>query len=310
MSQFQGWADAPATGAYKSHEVADVFRQAVEDTIWLPFAKRLSIASGEALTLPIRSRLAEPSNSALSEELSIPLDKLTITAKTITLVERGRGVMVSKKNMNRSPLDMLAEHRAALAEQMQLDMDTILSAAFQSGQLKYVPTGAASYNLATNGTAATAALANANFYHIRKMRDLAFRTYLMPKIGDSYKFVVSTAGIRGILDDPEFLEINKNGNAAVFAKNLVGRIADVDILEDNHTLDDAMGTNNDCGEGVFIARDAVAYAVQQMPEIHYDATEDFGRFVKLAWYGDWAAGTTTDSATAGLVRLIHFSSNT
>ncbi|GEM_PF-7043376 len=311
MSLFQGWQDSPSTGAYQQHEVMEVFRQAVAKTIWLPYAKRISIQSGQSVTVPIRGSLAEPSStSALNESISIPLDKLTITAKTISLTERGRGVMVSKKGMNRSPIDLLAEHRMALAEQMGLDMDTVLKAGFASGQLKYVATGAASYNLATNGTAGAAALSNANFFHIRKMRDLAFRTYLMPKNDNgSYSFVCSTASLRGILDDPEFLEINKFGNPERFSSNLSGKIADVEIYEDNHSLSDSKGTNSDVGEGVFIAKDAVYYAVLQEPSIHYDATHDHGRFVSLAWYGDWGCGTSTDSANAGLVRLIHFTSS-
>lgn len=306
---FQGWADAPSTGAYQSHEVMEVFRQAVEKTIWLPFAKRVNIQSGKEVTVPIRGRLAEPTSSLLSESISIPLDKLTITSKVISMAERGRGLMVTKKAMNRSPIDLLSEHRSALAEQMSLDMDTVLKTAFTGSQLKYVATGAASYNLATNGSAGAAALSNPNFYHIRKMRDLAFRTYLMPKRDNGlFAYVSSTAGVRGILDDPEFLEINKISGQSRFGNNLAGTIADVEIFEDNHTLSDSKGTNSDVGEGVFLSQDAVYYAVLQQPEIHYDATIDHGRFISLAWYGDWGAGTSTDSANAGLVRSIHFTS--
>ena len=307
--QFQGWADSPSTGAYQEHEVSEVFRQAIEQTVWLPYAERLSISSGQSVTIPIRGRLSEPSNSQLSESQSIPLDKLTITSKTLDLAERGRGVMVSKKAMNRSPIDLLSEHRMALAEQMALDMDTVLSTAFQSGQLKYAPTGPASYNLATGGTFGAAALSNPNFYHIRKMRDLAFRTYFMPKRSNGkFVYVSSTAGVRGILDDPEFLEINRNGNSSVFQKNMAGTIADVMIVEDNHGLSDGVGTNSDVGEGVFIARDAVKYAILQAPSIHYDATHDHGRFTSLAWYCDLGAETSTDVGTAGFARLIHLGS--
>ena len=313
MSLLQDWASAPTTGAYEEHEIGSVLRQAVESTVWLPFANRSNISSGQTLTLPIRGRLSEPTNSALTESMTIPLDKLTITAKTITMVERGRGVQVTRKAMNRSPIALLEEHKMALSEQMGLDFDTVLSNAFQGGQLKYAATGAASYNLATNGTFGTAALSNPNFYHMRKLRDLAFRTYFMPKLASGkYAYVTSTAGYRGILDDPEFLEINKNGNSSVFGKNFVGTIADVEVFEDNHTLADNLGTGTDVGEGVFIARDAVEYAMIQQPTIHYDASDsvatDFGRFVSIAWYGDWGAGTTSDVATAGLARLIHFGS--
>lgn len=309
---FQGWADSPSTGAYQEQEVCEVFRQAVADSIFMPYMKRVSISSGQSVTVPTRGSLAEPTTSELDEDLSLPIDKLSITSKTVDLVERGRATMWSRKAANRSPIDLLMEHRLALSEQMSLVMDTVFATAAQSGQLKYAATGAASYNLATNGSFGAAALSNANFYHLRKMRDLAFRTYLMPKLSDqSYKFIVSTAGIRGILDDPEFLAINSPQNRPIFEKNLVGRISDIDIIECNHdnALSDTVGTNSNVGEGVFLSRDAVYYAMLEMPSIHYDASHDHGRYVSLAWYGDWGAEPSNDSATAGLVRLIHFGSS-
>ena len=313
MTLFQGWADSPATGAYQEQEVVETFRQAVADTVWLPFAKKMNISSGQSITIPATSDVDLPTDDSLAETESIPIDKLTITAKTISPDEKGRAVQVTRKNMNRSPIDLLAEHRARLSEQMALSMDRTLATAFQSGQLKYAPTGAASYTLATAGSFTAAALSNPNFYHIRKLRDLAYRTYLMPKLPNGkYAYVSSTAGVRGILDDPEFLEINKNGNREIFSKNMVGTIADVEIFEDNHQLADNVGTNSDVGEGVFISKDSVYYAMIEAPSIKFDASEgvstSFGRFVTLAWYADWAAGTSTDSAVAGFARLIHVGS--
>jgi len=312
MAQFQGWADAPSTGAYQVHEVAPVFRQAVANTLFFPRAKRLPMSSGDAITIPIRGSLARPSGgTALTESLSIPLDKLTITTKNLDLSERGRGVMVSRIAMNRSPIDLLQEHQVTLSEQLALDLDVVAATAFKEGQLVYAATGAASYNLATGGSAGAAAVSNANFYHIRKMRDLAFRTYLMPKLPDGrYEFIVSTSGVRGILDDPEFLEINKYGNPDIFKKNLVGKISDVDIIECQHddALDDDVGTNSDVGEGVFIAKDAVYKAMLEMPSIHWDRTHDHGRYTSLAWHGDYGIESSSDSSSAGLARAIYFSS--
>jgi len=312
MAQFQGWADAPSTGAYQEHEIAPVFRQAVAKTLFFPRAKRLSMKSGDAITIPIRGSLARPSGgTALTESISIPLDKLSITTKSLDLTERGRGVMVSRIAMNRSPIALLQEHQVALSEQLALDLDVVAATAFKSSQLVYAATGAASYNLATGGSAGAAAVSNANFYHIRKMRDLAFRTYLMPSLPNGrYEFIVSTSGIRGILDDPEFIEINAPQNSEIFKRNQVGRISDVDIIESQHdaALDDDVGTNSDVGEGVFIAKDYCYSAMMEMPKIHWDRTHDHGRFTSLAWHGDYGVESSTDSANAGLVRGIYFSS--
>lgn len=307
----QGWADAPTTGAYQSHTVAPIFKQAAADTYFLPLCVRRSISSGDEITVPLGGLLDEPSNSALDESTSIPLDKLTITAKTIGMTERGRGVVWTKKAATRSPIDLVELHRDRLAKQMALDMDSLACDAFQTAQLKYQANGAASYALATGGSATTAATSNPNFWHIRKMRDLAYGTYFMPKRSNGkYTFVTTVNGKRGILMDPEFLAIHAPTGSSIFEQSRVGTIEDVEIVEVNHGLDNGMGSNNDIGEGLFIADEAVYYAVLSMPSIHYDATEDFGRFVKLAWFGDYGFGTSTDSNAAGYARILHFTSST
>lgn len=310
--QFQAWADAPSTGAYPEHELSSVFSQAVAQTNFVPLAKRVPIQSGSSVTVPITSSLPLPTSSELNEDSSIPLQRISITANTIELVERGSGLMMSRKALSRSPIDLLNIHRQKISEQMSLEIDKVVATAFQSGQIKYAATGAAAQTVTTNGSFGAAALSNANFYHLRKMRDLAKLTYLMPPLpGGTYKFVVSTAGIRGILDDPEFLEINSPQNSSIFKSNMVGRIADVEIIESNNTnnLSDGVGTNSDVGEGVFIADEAVYYAVLDVPQIHFDQSHDHGRFVSIAWYGDFGAEPSTASGSAGYARLIHFGSS-
>lgn len=311
MSLLQDWASAPSQGAYPEHEFAPILRQAVEQMVFQQFANQVDIKSGQSVTIPTVGRLAEPTSTLLNESTSIPIDKLSITAKTIEMQERGRAVHISRKAMNRSPIDLLAEHRDRISEQMALTMDKVLSEnGFQSGQLKYAPTGSATYNLGTSGSFGAAALSNINFWHLQKLRDLAYRTYFMPKMPNGkFSLVLSTAGIREIQNDPQYIQINSPQNSGVFSQNKIQMsLFDIDIYEDNHTLSDTVGTNSDVAEGVFIAKDAVWYAILQNPSVHYDASEDLGRFVKLGWYGDWNAGPTSDTATAGLARLIHIGS--
>lgn len=306
--QFQGWADAPATGAYESHLVAPIFRQAVAETTFVPLASRIPYTSGEAATIPIRGSMSLRSGgSSLSEHVSIPLQKLSITSKTITLQERGDGLMVSEQAMRRSPIELLKEHEEALMENLRLDMDKVFATQFKAAKLVYTPTGAASYNLATGGTAGAAAVSNINFYHLRKLRDLARRTYLMPAFEDGlFRLVISTSGFRSILEDPERVELQSGAGIGALAAPRRIRFEDVIVIESNHddALDDDVGTNSDVGEAVFIARDAVRYVMAKMPSIRYDRTHDHGRFVSLVWVGDYAVGTSTDSANAGLARLI------
>lgn len=308
--QFQGWADAPAQGAYTEHEVAPVFEQAIAETQFVKLADRVPYQSGESVTLPAISDLDVPTSDLLSESQSIPLDKLTITAKTISLNERGRGVMLSMKNAGRSPLELMNLHKKRLQEQLELSMDLNFATAFKASQLVYVPTGVASYDLATNGSAGAAAVSNINFYHLRKLRDLARRSYLMPKLeGNAYKLILSTAGFRSILDDPEAISLNQGrGFDSLMGPSRV-KIEDVIVEECIHdaALDDNIGTNSDVAEGVFIAREAVKFAMGKMPTISYER-HDHDRYISLAWWGDYAVGQSTDSANAGFARSIYITS--
>jgi hypothetical protein len=310
MSQILSWVDAPSTGSYTSHEIAPVFKQAVADSLFMSRAKRVPMGSGDTLTIPSLSDVDIPSgSSAVGELTSIPLDLMTVSATTVSLTERARGLMISERNMRRSPIELLMANEEALRDQLRLDLDRVFADAFTSGKLKYVATGAASYDLAVDGTAADTAASPANFYHIRKMRDIAYRDYLMPKInGNFYEFIASTASIRGILSDPEFLAIHAPTQPGMFESNVVGRIADVKIVECNHdnALDDDIETG--VGEGVFIAKDAVLFAMLQDPSIRYE-WHDHKRFVSLAWVCDLGVGLPNITANAGFARLIHFTSD-
>jgi len=310
MSQIISWADAPAQGAYQSHTIAPVFTQAVADTLFMSRATRSQISSGGELTIPSVSKVDLPSDTKVGELTSVPLDLMTVSATTVSMFERARGLLVSERNMRRSPIELLDHVKRTLSEQLSLDLDRVFAEAFKSGKLKYVATGAASYNLAVNGSAAAAALSPANFYHIRKMRDIAYRDYLMPKIGGSFEFIASTQSIRGILSDPEFLAINAPTRPDVFSGSKVGRINEVDIFECNHdeALDDDIGTNSNVGEGVFIAKDAVLYGMLADPSIRWEK-HDHERFVSLAWVCDYGVGLPNITANAGFARLIHFTSN-
>ena len=52
MSQLQQWGDAPAVGAYKEHEVAEVFKPAGYASLLYAMAEKKNITSGESVTIP------------------------------------------------------------------------------------------------------------------------------------------------------------------------------------------------------------------------------------------------------------------
>lgn len=305
----QTWALQPS-GAVQDHVIADVYRQAVAMTKFMPFCRPVQVESGQSFTVPSRSSLPIPSSSALDELKSIPIQRLSITSKAINVTERGSGVEITRRAINRAPYDLQQEHRLALSEQMALIMDSVAAAGFKSGPLKYAATGAASQNLATGGTFGATANTNLNIYHIRKIRNELFANRLCPMFPDgAYRGLFASNSILGVVDDPDFLEINKSENSGIFSRFDAGQISDVILFENQYSssLSNSIGSGSDVGEGVVFGRDACFIGFIEKPVI-LTYWDDERRFYRAVWFADWGVGIPSNSANAGLARIVHYGS--
>lgn len=306
----QTWGlDAPTTGAYDEHIVSDAFRAASSQTVFFRYAEMKKIASGKSLTVPIVDVLSLPNSAVLNESEYIPLSKLSITAKSITPSGRGRGVKWTHQTERRSPIDILAEHRRSLEDMMSRDLDSVVKGALDDTNLDYVANGAASQSITTTGTPTATCASDPNFYHMRYLARYMRDDLRIPsRSNGNLVAVFRWKGIQALRDDPEFLAFN-TGRPEGMKDFAIGQIEGFDVVGTNHSiLSSSIGSGSVYSEGLLFGAEAVYFAFLDMPSLHYDFSEDFGRFKSIAWYGDYGAGLSSDSTNAGLVRCIHWTS--
>lgn len=312
MSQTQLWSDAPADGAYQEQDVSQVVETAYAKTLFAPFAKKyvLGKMNGSSTTLPVFSQLALPTSDQLDEQLPIPLDKLSVSAKTISIVERGRGLQISKKALTRTPFDLEAEHRKHLSSQLQRVMDRMVAEAYKAAKVKFVADGLASATITTNGTAGAAATHNVNSYHMERIYDYMYDTLECPTFEDgSYVAIVQGKAYNSLFNDPKFIRAKEYAHSNDLLRYEVGMINGIRIIRSNHkdALSNSLGSGSDVGELVVFGPDATALVVAEEFGL-IRAESDDKRFINIMFYGDMNAGTMVDTANAGEARIVHVTS--
>jgi N4-gp56 family major capsid protein len=208
-------------------------------------------------------------------------------------------------------LNLEGNIQSQLKRQMTLTLDTAASVAFKSTLIKYVPTGEASNNIATNGTPATPALANLNMFHVEEIADYMYDTLLCEPYDGDYVGIFRTLGLRGLKRDPAWDQWHVYTDPQAKYNGEVGRIEGVRFIGTNHSNALAKkGTGSVLGEGVVFGKDAVAMAEVMTPEMRAAIPQDFGRSKAVAWYGILEYGLIWNTANAGECKVIHVTSST
>ena len=136
-----------------------------------------------------------------------------------------------------------------------------------------------------------------------------------PKVnGQYYICICSPHQARTLRDDPEWIDASHYGAPEQIFNGELGRIEDVRFIVTTMMPSGAAGENElgyvadlngagkegvDVYQAVIFGEDYYALAESLAPEIRTDDTEDFGREVKIAWYGIW--GTDVLNPTHGVV---------
>lgn len=314
MAEFQWQFDAPS-GTYKSHAMSGkLYESAVEQSKFMDFVRPVDgfgRKMGDTVTLTRVKRLTEPGNADLMEGIRIPEDQFTINTKTITVTEIGRSVPFTSLAEDLSKWDLQNPIQRTLREQLSLVLDTKAATAFKTASVKYIPTGASSGTVDSDGTASTQATANMNVYHCEEIRDYMYDTLLCPPWeGDDYVGIFRTLGLRGIKRDPDWEEWHKYTDPTVKYNGEVGRIENIRFVETNHSNAlSKVGASSVLGEGVVFGQDAVAIAEVLTPELRAAQPQDFGRAKAVAWYGILEFGIIWDTANAGEARIVHVTSS-
>jgi N4-gp56 family major capsid protein len=314
MAQFTWEFDAPS-GVFKSHAMSKrLYMAALENTVFMDFVKPVDgygRKMGDTVTLTRIATIAEPTSANLTEGNRIPEDTYSISTTSVTVVEIGRSVPFTSFAEDLTFFDLENGIQRRLRDQMGLVMDTKAATAFQTAQVKYIPTGLAAGTFDTDGTASTAATANWNVFHVEEVRDYLFDTLQTPTWeGDDYVAIFRTLGLRGIKRDPAWEEWHKYTDPQAKFNNEIGRIENIRHVETNHANALAkVGTNSVLGEGVVFGADSVVMAEVLTPELRAEIKGDFGRARAVAWYGILEFGIIWDTSNAGQARIVHVTSS-
>lgn len=318
MSTPQFWgSDAPSTGAYKEHEVAEIFKPAGFASLLFQLAGKRKVASGQSLTVPAYQNLDFPTSTVLEEDENIPLSKLSVTAKTISMSERGRAVAVTGKTENRSPWDILSGHKDVISTMMSRELEEVIATALKTMPVKYVCDTSSAASITTNGTPGASASSNVNIFHAQNIGNYLSDTLRVPMDPryNAYVMVLRGAGVLSIQRDDEYFELHRGRGLSAIENLRVGQIADCVIYKhnDSRVLSNAIGDGSAFSEGFVLGQDAVLFGFIEQIGLYYDFSKnkatDWGRFKYIAWLGDYGAGLYSDSANAGLVRGLHISSS-
>ena len=305
--------DAP-TGTYKSHALSNkLWEAAIENSVFMDhvdpvpgFGRKM----GETVTLTRVRNITEPTSADLDETVRIPEDDFELAVRSITVKELGRAVPYTSLSMDLSKFDLLNPIQRKLREQMRLVLDTKAATAFKNTKIKYVPTGATSNNIATNGTAGAQATVNMNVFHCEEIRDYMFDDLHVPPLGGGdYVAIFRTLGLRGIKRDPDWEEWHKYTDPQAKFNGEIGRVESIRFIETNHANAlGKIGASSVLGEGVVFGEDAVGLAEAMTPELRAAIPSDFGRQKAVAWYGILEMDTIWDTGNAGEAKILHITS--
>lgn len=307
--------DAP-TGVYKNHDMSSKLRMAaIAETKFMQFVRPepgYGKKQGESITITRVANITVPTSGKLSEAQRIPEDELTLTTIAITVSEWGRAVPFTSLAQDLGMFDIENIIQKKLRDQMALVLDSAAADAFQSAQVKAIPTGVSALTFDTDGTASSQATVNLNVYHVEQIRDYMFSTLNVPPYeGDDYIGLVSTKAKRGLVSDPAWEQWHKYTDPSMKFKSEIGRLENIRFVEINNTasLSGSLGAGSVLGEGIFFGEDAVAMAVAEDPELRAEIPKDFGRQKAVAWYGILEFGIIWDTANAGEARIVHLTSS-
>ncbi len=317
------WEFDAEIGVYKNHTMSNQhLTQSVAALKVAPFARPIKGVGkfkhkGETVNLPIVRELPEPTSAALDEETRIPIDKLELGNRAITLVEYGRGVEYTNLAQQFGKFDPANYLQKALMRQMSRVLDTACATAFKSTDVKIIfqPTTLTGGTFDTDGTPSTVALVNLTFDHMGVLADyIAGDIHAPPFEGDEYIMLGSRKLLRGIKQDTQWQEVHKYlQKGELFFKGEIGKaenIRCVQVDREEAFANSASGSCTVMGEGVVFGDEAVGYVETESPQLYADPNyqSDFGRTKAMAWRGIYVYASIWDTATDGEAKIIRIDS--
>lgn len=312
------WTFSAPDGVYKSHYITQkLLHVAVEEMKMVPFTTSVDDfgkGKGETVTLMHIKHIAEPASAELNESTRIPIDRIEMGQRQITLVEMGRGIEYTNLFEQLSKFDMKNEIQKALTLQMERCMDTAAAASFKHTDVKviFIPTSLTGGTWDTDGTPSVAASHNLTFDHFGVISDYMAGDLHIPFYkGDNYVGCFARKALRGLKSDPLWQQVHMYlRKGELFFKGENGMAENIRCVQINreNALSNSIGTGSITGQGVIFGDEAVARVEAEAPHLRADPNyqSDFGRTKAVAWYGIvkfapfWA---TANDGEAKIVRV-------
>lgn len=257
-------------------------------------------------------KIAEP----LQEGIHIKTQTLSSSVKKITVVEHGTAVMMTEASIRFSFVNELEIAIRQLSRNYVMTIEKELRDVAVKGG-----TGTSKLFGRQKGgaklTDRSQLAVDVNTLTVTTIKDAVevLATNNAPKVnGQYYICICSPHQARTLRDDPEWIDASHYGAPEQIFNGELGRIEDVRFIVTTMMPSGAAGESElgyvadlkgagadgaDVYQAVIFGEDYFALAESLAPEIRTDDTEDFGREVKIAWYGIW--GTDVLNPTHGVV---------
>ena len=142
MSNTMTWTYDAETGVYKNHALSgELLENAAQKMVFVPFTDKINSFGkkmGESITLVHYNELTDPTSAVLEEDTRIPIDKLTMDSRAITVQEWGRGVEYTSIMQDLSKFDPATGAQKALTRQMDRAMEKASATAFKAAKIAFI----------------------------------------------------------------------------------------------------------------------------------------------------------------------------
>ena len=317
------WTYDANVGVYQNHYISnELLLTAVAECKIVPFTKpfpgvgKTFKNKGQTINIMHLNELADPTSAQLEEETRIPIDKLTMSNRAVTLAEFGRGVEYTNLAEQLGKFNPREYLQKALMRQMERALDTGAANAFKSTDVKicFIPTSLTGGTFDTDGTPSTVATSNITFDHMGVLADyLAGNIHCPPYEGDDFIMLACRKTLRGLKSDNLWQQIHmylQKGD--LFFKGEVGKAENIRCVQIDReaAMSNTAGTSTVLGEAVVFGDEAVGYAEAETPRLYADPNfqSDFGRVKACAWKGVYVFSSVWDSADDGKAKIIRITS--
>jgi len=290
------WTYDAADGVYKSHALSSkMMETAAQKMTVVPFTTKVDQFGkrmGETVTLQYWKELDVPTNyGELDEDTRIPIDKLEMGTRAITIKEWGRGVEYTNLMEQLGKFDPKTGAQKKLTIQMHKCMDIAAAEGFKNAKIIFIPTSLTGGTWDTDGTPSTQATVNLTKAHMGVIRDYMANDLHVPFYeGDHYVGLFATKALRGLKDDKsieDWFKYLRKGD--LIFKSEIGRVEQTRLVEVTHedAFSNGVGSGSVLGEGVIFGDEAVARVEVDYPHLRANPNYQgrFGLRKAVIWYG-------------------------